>query len=136
MLPISKIVISRIDLSGPSGYCELDNPCWREIEEFFEQNFRDLTGVVELSTVGDETTISIRGQSGRYVVEVESAPRSQFKVLTNSSTENLETLVPMCDGESLKRDTVDDLHQALRMVEKYVESGEFVDSEPYFWKDS
>ena len=130
-----KIEITQIDFSGPAGFTESANPDWSEIEQFVIQHLQRSIGLVELSSA-DDVTISIRGDSDLYVVEIDSPSNQVFKLLISSSTENPDKMVPMCDGESRKGDTLGDLHQAIMMVRTYLESGELVDSEPYHWKDS
>ena len=132
-----KVVISKLAFNGPSGFREVEFPNWQEIQDLVLE-LREATGAIDMRAMveGSSTLVSINAEAGLYVVEVRSTRRELFKLLVNRTTANPDDLVPMCDGESLRKDTVDDLGQVLTMVEHYLESGQLVDSDPFLWIDS
>ncbi len=131
-----KIDIKKLEFCGPTGTQEIIGPSNQEIETTAKQLFQVTGGINLLAYVdGCVTSASITGQAGLYVVEVTSATRGQFKLLTNSLTKNPEQTVPMCDGEAPRKNTIDDLDMAIELLKNYIETGRLVDSAPYFWVD-
>jgi hypothetical protein len=130
-----KLTIERMRYSDSAGFKEWEDPSWDQIKDYLIANLLGSSGFVEIELSGD-TEVSIRGDSNLYLVLVDCL--GQFRKLLFSSAEfsNPNELVPMDDGESLRKDVIDDLDEGLKMVKAYLDSGEFVDLEPYQWRDA
>jgi len=130
-----KIEILKLRFSGSGEFEKTLSPAIVEFEEYV-QKLRNVVGRVDvfLRVDGSSGSITVSAERGLYVIELTSESHG-FKLLADSTNENSDEIVPMCDGESLRKNTIDELEVPTFLTRHFLETGELMDSEPYIWID-
>ena len=132
-----KVRIASAELGLAGGHLDYTDPSWLDIESAIQMLKVDAGRLDLFSDDEDDeqiTTITVRSDSGLYLVEVFTPDVS--KVLVDSTTKDSAELIGMCDGECRRALAVDSSDAVMKMLRFYLESGEFSESVPFYWSSA
>jgi len=126
--------------SSKNGFREIDDPTREDIFTFARMVESDFAEMTVIERGGKKSHFCISSEEGAYYL-VDATSRNKRlvmlvdkRVAVPTSPAEYET-VSINGNETLKHNTITDFDVILSMLDRYIETGDLFDKEPFTWLD-